>query len=244
MKLFKNKNGKLARRITWRVILILLFFNLFIIAAVGGFNLALSLTNSEMRAQYLIDGMENKMETLLQVVKATTFNNRLELEANLDSPESVYNTLERELRVNRRLVGCFAAFEPNFFKSEGRWFEAYAFYTDKKNIELRQLGSQEHDYFDRIWYKKGLSLGELDDGFLTDPYYDPSVGTSMYCSYVLPLFDSKGRKVGIYGVDLNLDSIYETIHRDEERIKLLGMKEKDSDIQARINSFFIQIIDS
>ena len=141
MKLFKNKNGKLARRITWRVILILLFFNLFIIAAVGGFNLALSLTNSEMRAQYLIDGMENKMETLLQVVKATTFNNRLELEANLDSPESVYNTLERELRVNRRLVGCFAAFEPDFFKSEGRWFEAYAFYTDKKNIELRQLGS-------------------------------------------------------------------------------------------------------
>ena len=244
MKLFKNKNGKLARRITWRVILILLFFNLFIIAAVGGFNLALSLTNSEMRAQYLIDGMENKMETLLQVVKATTFNNRLELEANLDSPESVYNTLERELRVNRRLVGCFAAFEPNFFKSEGRWFEAYAFYTDKKNIELRQLGSQEHDYFDRIWYKKGLSLGELDDGFLTDPYYDPSVGSSMYCSYVLPLFDGKGRKVGIYGVDWNLDSIYETIHRDEERIKLLGMKEKDSDIQARINSFFIQIIDS
>ena len=134
MKLFKNENSKLARRITWRVILILLFFNLFIIGVVGVFSLGMSLVNSEMRAEYLIDGMKNKMEALLQVVKATTFNNRLNLEANLDSPESVFNTLERELRVNRRLVGCFAAFEPDYFDSQGRWFEAYAYYTDKKNI--------------------------------------------------------------------------------------------------------------
>ena len=241
MKIFKNENGKLARRITWRVILLLLFFNLFIIGAVGLFNLAMSMANSEMRAEYLINGMENKLETLLQVVKATTFNNRSELEANLDSPESVFNTLERELRVNRRLVGCFAAFEPDYFASQGRWFEAYAYYADSTCIEKRQLGSEKHDYFNGVWYQKGLSLGKLDDGYLTDPYHDYSVGTSMYCSYVLPFHDSQGHKVGVYGVDLNLDSIYLTIKRDEERIKRLGFNEKDPN---DINSFFIQIIDS
>ena len=244
MKLFKNKNGKLARRITWRVLLIMLFFNLFIIGTVGFFNLVMALVNSEMRANYLINGMENKLEALLQVVKATTFNNRVEVESNLDSPESVFETLERELYVNRRLVGCFAAFEPNYFESQGRWFEAYAFFTDSTHIERRQLGSQQHDYFDRIWYKKGLSLGELDDGFLTDPYYDPSVGSSMYCSYVLPLHDSKGRKIGVYGVDLNLDSIYNTINKDEEKIKEMGFVENDPDDPDDTNAFFIQILDS
>ena len=244
MKLFKNKNGKLARRITWRVLLIMLFFNLFIIGTVGFFNLVMALVNSEMRANYLINGMENKLEALLQVVKATTFNNRVEVESNLDSPESVFETLERELYVNRRLVGCFAAFEPNYFESQGRWFEAYAFFTDSTHIERRQLGSQQHDYFNRIWYKKGLSLGKLDDGHLTDPYLDPSVGNSIYCSYVLPLHDSKGRKIGVYGVDLNLDSIYNTINKDEEKIKEMGFVENDPDDPDDTNAFFIQILDS
>ena len=244
MNIFKREKSKLSKRITGRIILITLLFNLFIITAVGMFSLVMSLVNGEMRADYLIDGMENKLETLLQVVKATTFNNRAELEANLDSPESVFNTLERELHVNRRLVGCFAAFEPNYFESKGRWFEAYAYYTDSAHIEKRQLGSEQHDYFNGVWYKKGLALGKLNDGYLTDPYYDHTVGSSMYCSYVLPVHDSKGRKVGVYGVDLNLDSIYTAINKDEERIKRLGLVENDPDNPHDVNSFFLQIIDS
>ena len=70
MNIFKREKSKLSKRITGRIILITLLFNLFIITAVGMFSLVMSLVNGEMRADYLIDGMENKLETLLQVVKA------------------------------------------------------------------------------------------------------------------------------------------------------------------------------
>ena len=241
----KNKKSKLSRRITWRVILIMFFFNLLIIGAVFIFDLAISVVNSEMRAQHLIDGIEGKLNTMVQVVKTTAFNNRVEVEENLDSPEKVFNALERELRVNKRLVGCFAAFEPEYYKKQERWFEAYAYYTDSAHIELKQIGSPQHDYFNRVWYKKGLSLGHDEDGFLTDPYFDNSVGNSMYCSYVLPIQDRQGRKVGIYGVDLNLDWITTMISEEEDKVKWReGVENNTDDPDDDENAFIIQILDS
>lgn len=243
--LFKKKESHLSHRITWRVILIMMFFNVLIIGAVFIFDLAISLVGSEMRAQHLIDGIEGKLNTMVEVVKTAAFNNRVEVEAHLDSPETVFDAMERELRVNKRLVSCFAAFEPDYFKNQGRWFEAYVYYADSTHIECKQIGSQQHDYFGREWYQKGLSLERNEEGYLTDPYFDKSVGSSMYCSYVLPIYDRKGNKVGIYGVDLNLDWIMKTIDDEEKKVKMREGVENDPDNpDDDENAFFIQILDS
>ena len=244
MKIFKKSKSKLSRRITWRVLVIVSIINLFIIGAILLFDLAMSRVNSEMRAQHVIDGMEGKLEAMVQVVKAVAFNNRVEVEANLESPEKVFDALERELRVNKHLVGCFAAFEPAYYKKYGRWFEAYAYYTDSTHIERQQIGSSHHDYFNGVWYQKGVSLERDDDGYLTDPYFDDTVDSSMYCSYVLPIFDRQGRKVGVYGVDLNLDWMYSTIINEEKKVKKMGLIEYEPEGPDDPNVFFIQIIDS
>ena len=112
------KKGKLSRRITWRVIMVILFFNVFIIGAIILFDMAVSLMDSKTRAQYILDGIEGKLETVVQVVRTTVFNNRNELESNLESPSKIFDTLERSLQVNKNLVGCFVALEPNYFKSQ------------------------------------------------------------------------------------------------------------------------------
>ena len=240
-----KKKSKLSRRITWRVIGIIVFFNVFIIGAVILFDLVMAMLQSETRAQHLIDGIEGKLETMVQVVKTATFNNRDEVEAHLESPETVFDALERVLRVNKRLVGCFAAFEPEYYKGQGRWFEAYAYYTDSTHIERQQIGSPRHDYFNGVWYKKGFSLDRGADGYLTDPYFDDSVGSSLYCSYVLPICDREGQKVGVYGVDLNLDWIYATIIAEENKVKKMENVENDpNDPDDNENAFFVQILDS
>ncbi len=238
------KKSKLSRRITWRVIAIMSFFNVLIIGAMFWSVFRISLVNSNMRGQYVVDGIVGKIESMLWAVHISSANNRDEVERNLGSPEQVFDALEREISVNQ-LLGCFAAFEPDYFKGQGRWFEAYVYRADSSRYDRQQIGSPSHDYFNGPWYKKGLSRDRKDLGYLTSPYFDNSVDSSMYCSYVLPIFDRQGRKVGVYGVDLNYLWINKVIAEVEKIIKR-EFFDTDESIQDRdgVINFSVQFIDS
>ena len=237
--------SKLSRRITWRVIGIMSFFYVLIIGTILFSVFNTSLMNSSMRGQYVVNGVEGRIESMLRAVQIAAANNRAEIERNLGSPEQVFDALEREIYVNDKFIGCFAAFEPDYFKSQGRWFEAYLYHVDSTRIERRQIGSPSHDYFNGPWYKKGISLDRQHEGYLTAPYFDNSIDSATYCSYVLPIVDPQGRKVGVYGVDVKylwintiMDEVEETVKRE--------FFDSDESIQDREgnNIFSIQIIDN
>jgi sigma-B regulation protein RsbU (phosphoserine phosphatase) len=239
------KKSKLSSRITWRVIGIMSFFNVLIVGVIVAFVFVFSLGNGSMRGQYVTDGFAGNVETMLQLAKTVTFNNRSEVEANMDSPEHVFDVLEQIMKINKRLAGCFVAFEPDYFKGQGRWFEAYAYYADSTHVESRQIGSPQHDYFNGAWYQQGLSLERDDDGYLTDLYYDDTVNSGMFCSYVLPVFDRQGRKVGVYGVDLSVGLLHITIDETMRNVRKEFMVDAQDDIGDDGEIYFsIQIIDS
>ena len=239
------KKSKLSRRITWRVIGIMSFFNVLIVGVIVAFVFVLSLGNGSMRGQYVTDGIAGNVETMLQLAKTVTFNNRSDVEANMDSPEHVFDALERIMKINKCLAGCFVAFEPDYFKGQGRWFEAYAYHADSTHVDCRQIGSPQHDYFNGAWYQRGLSLERDDDGYLTDLYYDDTVNSGMFCSYVIPVFDCQGRKVGVYGVDLNLDFLDVIIDEAMRNVRKEFMVDAQEDIGEDGEIYFsIQIIDS
>ena len=239
------KKSKLSRRITWRVIGIMLFFNLLIGGAIAVFVSLMSLGNGSVRGQYVTDGIASNVETMLQMAKTVTYNNRTVVEANMDSPEHVFGALEQIIKINKRLSGCFVAFEPDYFKGQGRWFEAYAYHTDSTHIDCRQIGSPQHDYFNGAWYQRGLSLERGDDGYLTDLYYDDTVNSGMFCSYVVPVFDRQGRKVGVYGVDLSLEMLSIAIDETMSNVRKEFMVDAQSDIGDDGDIYFsIQILDS
>ena len=236
--------SKLSRRITWRVILIIVFFNVFIIGAVFLFDMVVSKIESEDRAQYIMAGIDGKLTTMLSGVEITATNNVAEFEENLDNTEKVYKAMEHELRFNNRYLGCGIGFKPNYYPSQGRWFEPYVRFTDSTHVEREQIGSAQHDYHQQDWYLKGLSL-ERGKGYLTDPYFDNAGGKCLLSTYVTPVFDRQGSRVGVYGIDLNLNWIEQAIANEEKRVKSLSLLDNDSDETADDESaFFIQIIDS
>ncbi len=62
------KKSHLSRRITWRVIAIVAFFNVLIIAAIQFFVHDVSVLLGCSRSQYVIDGISGKMETMTAAV--------------------------------------------------------------------------------------------------------------------------------------------------------------------------------
>ena len=112
--------SKLSRRITWRVIGIMSFFYVLIIGTILFSVFNTSLMNSSMRGQYVVNGVVGRIESMLRAVQIAAANNRAEIERNLGSPEQLFDALERAIYVNDKFIGCFAAFEPDYFKSQGR----------------------------------------------------------------------------------------------------------------------------
>ena len=238
----KKIKSKLSRRITWRVMGIMMFFNVLIIGAILAFVFIFSLVNSDMRGQHVTDGIRGKMENMLKAVSVAAMNNVGELEDNIDSPEKVFDTLEHMLQRNKKYVGCFAAFEPDYFKSEGRWFEPYVYYTDSVHTKRQQVGSSQHDYFKRVWYEKALGLEKGEIGYLTDPYFDDSVINDLYLSYVIPIHDRQGRQVGVYGIDLNLNWLIQEIKSEERKIRKMEFSFLEYAVDE--DFFHILIVDS
>ena len=238
------KKSKESKRITWRVILIMLFFNVLIIGAIIAFVFAYSLVNSGMRGQYVIDGIGGRMESMVKGVAIAARNNVDEVEASLDSPEKVFDALEHELRLNNHYIGLAAAFVPDYYPNQGRWYEPYVKLVDSTHIERKQIGSAQHDYFIQEWYVMGMH-DETEQGYLSDPYYDADGGMSLLCSYILPIHNAKGRKVGLYCIDLSLDWLSTIIEEDLENVRKEFMSDsrnlKESDDKPY---FSIQIIDS
>jgi sigma-B regulation protein RsbU (phosphoserine phosphatase) len=233
--------SKLSRRITWHVIMIMVFFNVMIIGAVLFVCMKMSKNEAKIRAQHLTDAIDTKMETMLAVVEKTTSHSLTEVEEHLDSPEAVFAILEHELRLYPSYLCCFVGFEPDYYPSQGRWFEPYVSYIDSTTIERNQIGSAQHDYFNQEWYQKGLSL-ERGKSYLTDPYLDKDGAKRLVSSYVKPIYNSQGRKVGVYGIDINLNWLGKTIFNEEEKVK--KVENVEGDLDDDMNAFFIQIINS
>lgn len=235
------KETKLSRRISWRIILITLLFNVFIIGAVFLFNLSVSHYESNIRAQHIIEGIDGKLTLMMKAVGMSAINNAAEFEDHLDSPETVYEAMEHELRLNTHYLGFGIGFISGYFPDQGHWFEPYVNFSDSTHIERKQIGSAKHDYFHHDWYIKGYSL-ERKQGYLTDPYYDDAGGKQILSTYVTPVFDRQGRKVAVFGIDLDLNWIKSSIAKEEKRVKKMRLVKSDDDDDE--NSFFIQILDS
>ncbi|MBP5514917.1 MAG: SpoIIE family protein phosphatase [Bacteroidaceae bacterium] len=222
---FRNKKSKFARRLAWRVIFIVTLCNLLVISIVLlilfiGFKI-----QAEMHAHDMMNIINGKMEAMVTSVEVSAKNNVCEIEANLDNPAKVFDTLEKELQMNPHYLGCAVAFEPNYYPSQGRWFEPYVYYRDSTNIERIQLGAETHDYFSQEWYAEGI---ESDDGYWSEPYHDKDGAKTLLCTYVHPIHDKQGRKIGVFGVDIPLADLSNLVH-DQLKGQMLYITFANSD---------------
>lgn len=141
-----------------------------------------------------------------------------EVGKHLDSPEAVVAALKSKTYLNPEIRGYFAAFEPEYFPQEGKWFEPYIHHRDSDEFEYTQVGSDRHDYTKSDWY---IRAKQLTDSFWSDPYYYYD-GTSMsghYATFVRSVFDSTGRLACVCGADITFDWLAKELQRIDNESK-------------------------
>ncbi len=176
--------------------------------------------NAETNVRYV--GLQNiiseKMSKTIKGMETNAKNVFDEVGKHLDSPEAVIAALQSKTSLAPDVRGYFAAFEPEYFKEKGKWFEPYVHHTDTSEFELSMVGSARHDYTTSNWYFRAKKSKE---SFWSDPYYyyDGTNISGHYCTFVEPLFDSHGELACVCGADITFDWLTKELQRIDEQYR-------------------------
>ena len=158
----------------------------------------------EHRAESELKVKDLEIEKIVNTIEAAARSTAWVIESRLDDSKDVEDALANMVRVNSNIVGCGIGFKPYYYHDKGMWFEPYALRKGDKKAECRNIGSESHDYFTAEWYTEPMRTGR---GYWTEPYYDNAGGHMMLVTYTLPIRDSKGKIVAVFGTDISLDWI-------------------------------------
>lgn len=159
-----------------------------------------------------------KIGNTVSSMEMNAMNEFDEVEKHLDSPASVIAALESKTCLNPEVRGYFAAFEPNYFPSEGQWFEPYVHHVDDNDFEVRQVGSASHNYHKSEWY---IRAKDTKESFWSDPYYyfDGTSISGHYTTFVKPIYDKTGNLACVCGADMTFEWLSKEVQQidDESR---------------------------
>lgn len=202
---FESFSGRLTREviITVLVTMIIISVVVFFVAAAG------TLVFSRVHYSDLMDKTKGTMALIMSKVEVSATNIVDELSWHLASPDMVSETLAYEFNTNHHLNGCAIGFVEDFFPEKGRWFEPYALNDEKGGVNLRDIGSEKHDYFHAEWYIRGL---ESSEGVWSNPYLDEVGAGTLLCTFSCQVLKQpEGTVAGVFAADLSLEELSDFI---------------------------------
>lgn len=174
----------------------------------------------DVRYVGIMNVVTEKLSKTISGVELNANNVFDEVRKHLDSPETVIAALKNKTSLNLDVIGYFAAFVPNYFPQEGRWFQPYVHQGDSTEFVLTLVGSARHDYTtSSTWYVQGV---KEKDSFWSQPYYyedDLNVASGYYITFATPIFDKDGRLACICGADMTQDWLTGKLRKIENEVK-------------------------
>lgn len=205
-----NINKSLASRI---VLYVLSFCILLFIISLGAFYFftkkqieTMTYNSAEATTNQLVYKTE---QVLLPIAKIANSYKSI-IENTTFEPDSIYSLTRKIIENNADVIGSAIAFEPNFFKSEGKYFSPYT-YRENDTLKTIQLGNPNYEYFVMDWYQIPMRLGKA---YWSEPYFDTGGGNALMTTYSVPftaIVDGKRVPAGVITMDLELDWFTEII---------------------------------
>ncbi len=164
------------------------------------------------RAQKELENTVQRVNTILEKVEVATATTLWHVKRQIDNKDSMFVYSRAFMESNPELQGCSIAYEPYYFKEEGRYFSAYSGYGEDDQLITVREGSPEYEYFFMDWYQLSKLL---DRPVWTDPFLDvdPDIDNraDMIASYGMPIKADDGTYVGTLSTDISLSWLSSTI---------------------------------
>ena len=172
-----------------------------------------------MRYISMMNTVELKLSRIISGVEMNAENVFDEVKKHMESPQTVIEALGSKTSLNPDVIGYFAAFVPNYFPQEGRWFQPYVHQGDSSEFVLTFVGSARHDYTTSTWYVQGIKEKE---SFWSEPYYyedDLNVTSGYYMTFATPIFDAQGRLACVCGADMTQEWMIDQLRQIEDEVR-------------------------
>ena len=164
-----------------------------------------ALHTAQMRAEAMLKTTERIIATRMGKIEIAVNTMQSMAEYALDDPDAMFEIAGYITDANQRIMGAGIAFKEDYYPEKGHWYETYVGYQNGSDtLVSRQIGSEEHDYFQMDWFKQGMAAKE---GFWSNPYFDNAGGTTYMISYCCPIFDTANEAVGVICTDVSLDTL-------------------------------------
>ena len=162
------------------------------------------------RATQILDKTSLRAESILNRVEVATAMTEWLVQRHPEVADSMFVYSRGMLQNNPDFYNCSIAFEPYYFKDQGRYFSAYSKHSGD-SIRTIQGGSDNYQYFFMDWY---LMPSLLDRPCWTEPYMDldtPTNTSEMVTSYCMAIKNKAGEMVGVINTSLSLSWLSQTI---------------------------------
>jgi sigma-B regulation protein RsbU (phosphoserine phosphatase) len=150
-----------------------------------------------------------EIQKVMATVETAIRNTLWTAERTLEQPDSLFPVIRRMVEQNPTIVGGGLMFEPDFYPQKGHWFEPYVARRSDGSIEEAQIGSASHNYLEAEFYQNGIKAGK---GRWSEPYFDEAGARMMLFTYTIPVHDSRGEIVGLFGADVSLEWLSDVIN--------------------------------
>ena len=162
------------------------------------------------RATQILDKTSLRVEGILNRVEVATYMTEWLVQRHPNKADSMFVYSRGMLLNNPDFYNCSIAFEPYYFKNQGRYFSAYSKH-DGDSIRTIQGGSDSYQYFFMDWF---LMPSLLNKPCWTEPYMDYDVATAtseMVTSYCMGIKDKDNKMIGVINTSLSLNWLSQTI---------------------------------
>ena len=228
-----------AERLTMWITITLLIV-MFVITCVISILVKRGMTvEAEKRYQEAVERTNESIGRLLSNVEVGVINNVHDIEETLHEPEGLKIVQKELLERNPDIYGCGVAFVADYYAHKGRLYEPYMKRGENGQMVFKEIGDDSHNYLNEDWFAKPLETGKP---YWSQPYYDDAGAEAVVCSYLYPIKNSEGKKVGVIGVDLRLDVLSDMLEKLDDEMDdrhLLWNGYQDIPDKYRTYSFII-----